>query len=111
MVAFLIDNNYYSFRALSRAGKSVLQLDPNEYYGGNEACFPLKHLTQRLNETNNNDDEKEEINNEKCLYYFLIYYLFFEIVLELSLFICKFFLKNSILLICILFFFFNINIR
>jgi len=69
--------------ALSRAGKSVLQLDPNEYYGGNEACFPLKHLTQRLNEsknTNNNDDEKEEINDEKCLYYFfnlLVLFLLF----------------------------------
>eukprot|EP01112_Ceratiomyxa_fruticulosa_P011969 TRINITY_DN3297_c0_g2_i1.p1 TRINITY_DN3297_c0_g2~~TRINITY_DN3297_c0_g2_i1.p1 ORF type:complete len:714 (-),score=178.34 TRINITY_DN3297_c0_g2_i1:102-2243(-) len=61
--------------ALSRAGRKVLHLDANEYYGGNTATFPLNTLEKVLqNEPISNfssisskSEDSENKNNQKAI--------------------------------------------
>ena len=46
--------------AASRIGKTVLHIDPNDYYGGHWASFNLENFIQFL-EKNQNDNDEEKL--------------------------------------------------
>ncbi|KAJ3278168.1 hypothetical protein HK104_002591 [Borealophlyctis nickersoniae] len=51
--------------ALSRAGKKVLHLDDNEFYGGSYASFDIKSLLRFFHQGSCNKEKEEDI---KCLF-------------------------------------------